>query len=339
VALTVTHHGGGDATFWTSRTVGYTKSLAAGTIVTVCGALDSGVGNAPVVTDTKGNKFVVKSNFDGPVGSRFTEVFLARCVIAAGKDVTTSDSVTISIVGTDGPISVDSFEGLHNPSLQPAAGNPLGNPDNNSSFGTSWTSAPLTMGAAGDLMVAVTTTGSASTAVDGVEVAGSESIGVNRGMVVQYREATGAGAMTVGGTLAAGNNWVTVAVGYKPNVGLAPPDNDVLPAITGITQTGRLLTCTSGSWTPSTGVTFAYQWTRNGANIVGAVTSTYTLQVADEGAAIGCTITATNTGGSTAIPSDPVSPTAPPTSRVLVRRSGVWVEKPVKVRTLGDWKW
>jgi len=52
----------------------------------------------------------------------------------------------------------------------------------------------------------------------------------------------------------------------------------------GGTARGAVLTATPGSgWTVG-----GYQWTRDGADIVGQTSSTYTLTLADEGALIGC---------------------------------------------------
>lgn len=44
--------------------------------------------------------------------------------------------------------------------------------------------------------------------------------------------------------------------------------------------------------------TYSYQWKRNGANISGATSKTYTVQGADSGAALTCEITASNASGS-----------------------------------------
>lgn len=96
------------------------------------------------------------------------------------------------------------------------------------------------------------------------------------------------------------------------------PANTVAPHITtdGTPQTGETVTCSQGTWTGDPTITYAYQWKRDTgsgfANISGAVASSRSLQVADEGAALKCTVTATNSIGSTPQDSDnTISPAAP----------------------------
>ncbi len=76
------------------------------------------------------------------------------------------------------------------------------------------------------------------------------------------------------------------------------PVNTIAPAITGTAQVGQTLTCSSGTWTGTAPITYAYQWKRNGSNIGGATNSTYTLVTADAGTTVSCTVTATNGAGS-----------------------------------------
>jgi hypothetical protein len=70
------------------------------------------------------------------------------------------------------------------------------------------------------------------------------------------------------------------------------------------------LSCSEGSWTGSpTG--YGYQWAVDGTPIAGAATSTYRVQVADEGTRLTCTVTATNPAGSAAAASRGVLVTVP----------------------------
>jgi hypothetical protein len=73
------------------------------------------------------------------------------------------------------------------------------------------------------------------------------------------------------------------------------PVNSVLPAITGTPTEGEVLTCSTGTWSNTPDV-YAYQWRRSGVAISGATANQYELTVADVGAAISCTVTATNQG-------------------------------------------
>lgn len=72
---------------------------------------------------------------------------------------------------------------------------------------------------------------------------------------------------------------------------------------------GQQLTASTGTWTGSPSG-YAYQWKRDGADIAGATSSTYTLDPADENAMITVTVTATNAFGSTSATSAAVGPVA-----------------------------
>jgi hypothetical protein len=79
----------------------------------------------------------------------------------------------------------------------------------------------------------------------------------------------------------------------------APPTNTTLPSISGTPQVGHRLTCNRGAWNhnPSS---FSYRWTRNGTVITGANHRTYTVQSADRGHTLACTVVASNAGGPSA---------------------------------------
>lgn len=91
-------------------------------------------------------------------------------------------------------------------------------------------------------------------------------------------------------------------------VGGAGPVNTVAPVVTGTTERGEVLSCTTGTWTGVGTITYAYQWRRNGANIAGATSSTYTLVAADDDADINCVVTATDNEGSRSRSSNVVGP-------------------------------
>jgi len=101
-----------------------------------------------------------------------------------------------------------------------------------------------------------------------------------------------------------------------------PPAPSAAAAIGGTAAVGQPLTCGPGTWSGSP--SFAYQWLRNAASMSGAEdiahgsqSATYTVQAADEGKALQCRVTATNSDGavqaaSAAVVVPPEPGTAPP---------------------------
>ena len=125
----------------------------------------------------------------------------------------------------------------------------------------------------------------------------------------------------------------------------APPANTSLPTISGTAQDGQTLTATSGSWTGTQPIGYAYQWQRcNSAGtscnqISGATATTYTATSNDVGSTLEVTVTASNTAGSTAATSaataivqlSPPTNTSPPTisgtsqdGQTLTASNGSW---------------
>jgi hypothetical protein len=104
-----------------------------------------------------------------------------------------------------------------------------------------------------------------------------------------------------------------------------PPANATPPAISGSAAVGQTLSASTGSWSGTTPITYAFQWRRcdssggSCASISGATGQTYTLVSADEGHTIRVLVTATNSAGSgsqssaaTAVVSSPPVNTAAP---------------------------
>lgn len=87
----------------------------------------------------------------------------------------------------------------------------------------------------------------------------------------------------------------------------AIPVSTVQPAITGVIQVSQTLTVSNGTWSNNP-TSYARQWKRNGTNISGATGTTYVPVTADVGAALTCTVTATNAGGSASRTSQPTAP-------------------------------
>lgn len=102
-----------------------------------------------------------------------------------------------------------------------------------------------------------------------------------------------------------GNDTAVGTVRVTVNAGVAAT-NTAPPTITGTATVFETLTAQPGTWTPSEGVGFAYQWLRNGSAISGAEAASYTLVAEDRGQSITVRVTASRAGAS------PVSKTASP---------------------------
>ena len=86
------------------------------------------------------------------------------------------------------------------------------------------------------------------------------------------------------------------------------PINVTPPVISGTAERGETLSSTTGTWTGTGTITFAYQWRRDNVDISGATSSTYVLVEADDNTSITCVVTATDDVGSTSISSNAISP-------------------------------
>jgi hypothetical protein len=132
------------------------------------------------------------------------------------------------------------------------------------------------------------------------------------------------------------------------------PANTGEPAISGMPLEGQTLTTTTGTWTGTQPMTFAYRWVRCGTNgglpdgsncsaISGATAKTYALRAADVGFRLRVRVTATNASGSAVVASNPTGTIAarkprnvePPTisgsaveGSTLQASPGVWTGDP-----------
>ncbi|WP_308799464.1 polysaccharide deacetylase family protein [Agromyces silvae] len=108
------------------------------------------------------------------------------------------------------------------------------------------------------------------------------------------------------------------------------------PTISGTPRVGSVLTANPGTWSP-TGLTFTYQWLRNGTAIAGATARTYTAVAADAGATLSVRVTGAPAGGTGASATSagvvvvatvtPGTPTISGTARVggvLTANPGTW---------------
>ena len=93
------------------------------------------------------------------------------------------------------------------------------------------------------------------------------------------------------------------------------PANTATPTISGTPTVGSTLACSAGTWSNSPTI-YTYQWDRDGSSIADATTATYTVQSADIGHELACTVTASNASGpGQPATSSPVTGTEGPTSR------------------------
>jgi DNA-binding beta-propeller fold protein YncE len=124
---------------------------------------------------------------------------------------------------------------------------------------------------------------------------------------IYWTDDTSSGAIRVGNLDGSGSASDLFPGEVYPNflALLRAPVGTGVPAITGGSSAGSTLSCTQGSWASDllgaflyrAPQTYAYQWTYNGVDIVGATSSTY---VAPSGGSYACRVTASNQAGSTA---------------------------------------
>jgi hypothetical protein len=126
----------------------------------------------------------------------------------------------------------------------------------------------------------------------------------------------------------------------------AAPANTGPPTISGAAVKGNTLSATSGSWSGTAPITFAYSWRRcdsNGADcaaIGGATAATYTIGDSDVDRRLRVEVTATNGDGTAAAlsaPSDVVTAGAAPANTVEPTISGGIVEGQTLSATSGSW--
>jgi hypothetical protein len=98
---------------------------------------------------------------------------------------------------------------------------------------------------------------------------------------------------------------MSVYATYSP-VSPSPPVNTGLPLVSGQAVVGSVLSASTGTWSGSSPMSFAFQWRRCDASgggcfdIVPAASSTYTLTSADFGSTVRVVVTASNPAGQAA---------------------------------------
>ena len=113
---------------------------------------------------------------------------------------------------------------------------------------------------------------------------------------------------SAGSTAASAQSAVVVAVA---------PSNSAVPVVSGLAQEGQTLSASSGSWSGSAPIGYAYQWQRCGGSCVnvGSNQNTYVVVSADVGSKLQVVVTASNSAGSaSATSAQTATVTSQPTS-------------------------
>jgi hypothetical protein len=88
-------------------------------------------------------------------------------------------------------------------------------------------------------------------------------------------------------------------------VALGKPLNLALPFVSGTDAVGQTVNCSNGDWSSSP-TKFAFQWTRDGADIAGATSNSYKLTEEDGALLVACRVTASNDVGVGSATSGPI---------------------------------
>jgi len=129
----------------------------------------------------------------------------------------------------------------------------------------------------------------------------------------------------------------------------APPGNTAEPTISGRAEQGRTLTSSTGSWTGTQPLAFAYQWVRCGADgglpdggdctiVSGATGRRYQVARADVGLRLRVRVTATNPAGSRTVASNPTTTVVgPPVNTSVPSVRGTMVAGSLATADPGSW--
>jgi hypothetical protein len=124
------------------------------------------------------------------------------------------------------------------------------------------------------------------------------------------------------------------------------PSNTTLPTITGTDEEGHRLSASTGAWSGTAPISYAYQWRRcNGSgescsNISGATHSTYVLGSGDVGATLRVGVTAANAAGSilaTSSQTTSIASATSPSNTTLPTISGITDDGQTLTASTGAW--
>lgn len=113
-----------------------------------------------------------------------------------------------------------------------------------------------------------------------------------------------------------------------PELFPAAPIETAAPVVSGIAAAGHTLSCSQGGWVGARLITYTYAWLRDGSAIPGQGGATYTVQAADGGHVLACSVTAMNLAGEAgAVSSGLVVPVArlvlPPRGTAVAGRTAI----------------
>jgi alpha-tubulin suppressor-like RCC1 family protein len=130
-------------------------------------------------------------------------------------------------------------------------------------------------------------------------------------------------------------------------VAASPPESTAVPTISGTAREGQMLSASTGSWTGTPTISYAYEWQRcdgsgeGCSDIAGATSATYAIGLGAEGETLRVVVTASNAGGSVSATSSAtiaVGPPAPPSNTAAPTISGVANDGQTLIANLGSWE-
>jgi hypothetical protein len=125
----------------------------------------------------------------------------------------------------------------------------------------------------------------------------------------------------------------------------SPPENMVLPTISGAAESGQLLTVSNGSWEGTPAISYGYQWEscnskgEGCSNVSGATASSYRVPNSQVGDTLRAVVTASNSAGSGKVtsPATAMLTAGPPIDIELPAISGKAEEGQVLTASTGVW--
>lgn len=125
------------------------------------------------------------------------------------------------------------------------------------------------------------------------------------------------------------------------NIGAAgvAPSNTSGPRLEGLAETDLEIVCDPGEWAGDATISFDYQWQREGTDIFGEETASYTLTEDDEGVELRCRVTGWNASGVAVAYSNELESIASTEGAddTLVRVGGVTLPVRMRVAVAGEW--